>query len=80
MAGLEQAEARVMTSISFLRRAFAALVAVAAAAVTLIPIAGVRAVEFPDPGSPLFFQTSGSEAGLNIGDWYTSSGGAVVTI
>ena len=49
--------------------------ATAAAAISLVPAASVTAVEFPDPGSPLFFQTSGSSAGLNIGDWYTSTGG-----
>ena len=33
------------------------------------------AVEIPTPASTAFQQTTGRDAGLNIGDWYTNAGG-----
>ncbi|NND12509.1 MAG: hypothetical protein HKO10_00960, partial [Acidimicrobiia bacterium] len=51
-----------------------ALVLIALIASTLVPT-DANAVEIPTPSSTAFQQTTGRDAGLNIGDWYTNAAG-----
>ena len=53
------------------RAAFAAALTVVALTAIAFPAA---AIEIPEPGSSTYMQTSGPNAGYNIGDWYSQSG------
>lgn len=52
-------------------RVIAALILLAA----VLAAVPADAVEIPTPGSTAFQQTTGRDAGLNIGDWYTNATG-----
>ena len=46
-----------------------------AVCVLVVPVLAATAAQLPAPGSNLYLQTSGPDAGLGIGDYYTSPAG-----
>lgn len=63
------------TTTSGLRPRSSVLVLLVALALVVAPTLDALAVQAPSPSSSLFVQTSGPNAGLSIGDYYTSPAG-----
>lgn len=57
------------------RKVRSAVLSVVATALLLGPSMSAMAVQIPNPGSQMFLQTSGPNAGISIGDYYTSPAG-----